>query len=96
MPVQRCTLTLPIPLLPLCAVRPVQSVSACTKVHFTYFTLIQIKFSVFILTIMSYYCVTKYLLFNFVSTPCSFGDQSVALTGNATVSQMKVFQKVVL
>jgi len=35
-PVQRCTLTLPIPLLPLCAVRPVQSLSACTTVHFTF------------------------------------------------------------
>jgi len=35
-PVQRCTLTLPIPLLPLWAVRPVQSLSACTTVHFTF------------------------------------------------------------
>ena len=36
-PVQRCTLPLPIPLLTPCAVRPVQSLSACTEVHFTYF-----------------------------------------------------------
>jgi len=35
-PVQRCTLPLPMPLLPLCAVRPVQSLSACTRVHFTF------------------------------------------------------------
>ena len=35
-PVQRCTLTLPIPLLPLWAVRPVQSISACTTVHFNF------------------------------------------------------------
>ena len=35
-PVQGCTLTLPIPLLPLWAVRPVQSLSACTTVHFTF------------------------------------------------------------
>jgi len=35
-PVQRCTLTLPIPLLPLWAVRPVQSLSACTTVHFIF------------------------------------------------------------
>jgi len=35
-PVQACTLTLPIPLLPLWAVRPVQSLSACTTVHFTF------------------------------------------------------------
>ena len=35
-PVQRCTLTLPIPLLPLCAVRPVQNLSAGTRVHFTF------------------------------------------------------------
>jgi len=34
--VQRCTLPLPIPLLPLWAVRPVQSLSACTRVHFTF------------------------------------------------------------
>ena len=39
-PVQGCTLPLPnsraIPLLPLWAVRPVQSLSACTRVHFTF------------------------------------------------------------
>jgi len=35
-PVQRCTLPLPIPLLPLWSVRPVQSLSACTRVHFTF------------------------------------------------------------
>jgi len=34
--VQRCTFTLPIPLLPLWAVRPVQSLSVCTTVHFTF------------------------------------------------------------
>jgi len=38
--VQVCTFTLPysraIPLLPLWAVRPVQSLSACTSVHFTF------------------------------------------------------------
>ena len=34
MPVQRCTL--PIPLLPLWTVRPVQSLSACKRVHFTF------------------------------------------------------------
>jgi len=35
-PIQVCTLTLPIPLLPLWAVRPVQSLSTCTRVHFTF------------------------------------------------------------
>jgi len=30
-PVQRCTLTLPIPLLPLWTARPIQSLSACTQ-----------------------------------------------------------------
>jgi len=35
-PVQRCTLSLPIPLLPLWTVQPVQSLSACTTVHFTF------------------------------------------------------------
>jgi hypothetical protein len=40
-PVQGCTLPLPysraIPLLPLRTVRPVQSLSDCTRVHFTFF-----------------------------------------------------------
>ena len=40
-PVQGCTLPLPysraIPLLPLWAVLPVQSLSACTRVHFTFY-----------------------------------------------------------
>ena len=36
MPVQRYTLPLPILLLPLWTVRPVQSLSACTTVHFTF------------------------------------------------------------
>jgi len=35
-PVQGCTLPLPIPLLPLWAVRPVQSLRACTRVHFNF------------------------------------------------------------
>jgi len=35
-PVQRCILTLPIPLLPLRPVRPVQNLSASTTVHFTF------------------------------------------------------------
>jgi len=35
-PVQRCTLTLPIPLLHLWTVRPEQSLSASTTVHFTF------------------------------------------------------------
>ena len=35
-PVQGCTLPLPIPPLPLRAIRPVQSLSACTSVHFTF------------------------------------------------------------
>ena len=34
--VQRCTLTLPIPQIPLCAVRPVQSGSASTTVNFNF------------------------------------------------------------
>ena len=36
MPVQRCTLTLPIPLIPIRTVQPVQNLSACTTVHFTF------------------------------------------------------------
>jgi len=35
-PVQRSNLLLPIPLLPLWTVQPVQSLSACTTVHFTF------------------------------------------------------------
>jgi hypothetical protein len=31
----QCLYSRAIPLLPLCAVRPVQSLSACTRVHFT-------------------------------------------------------------
>ena len=45
-PVQGCTLPLPIPLLPLWAVRPVQSLSACTRVLFAlpYLTLRYLTF----------------------------------------------------
>ena len=35
-PVQRSTLTLPIPLLPLWALQPVQSLSVCTSLHLTF------------------------------------------------------------
>jgi len=35
-PLQGCTLPLPIPLLPLCAIQPVQSLSVCTTVHCTF------------------------------------------------------------
>jgi len=35
-PVKWCNLTLPIHLLPLRAVQPVQSISACTTVHFSF------------------------------------------------------------
>jgi len=35
-PVQGCTVPLPIPLLPVWAVQPVQSLSACTTVHCTF------------------------------------------------------------
>jgi len=35
-PVQRCTLLLPIPLFPLWTVQPVQSFRVCTTVHFTF------------------------------------------------------------
>ena len=35
-PVQRCTLPLPIPLLPLWTVQPVLSLSACTTAHFNF------------------------------------------------------------
>ena len=40
-PVQRCTLPLPIPLLSLWAVLPVQSLSVCTTVHFTFYLYIR-------------------------------------------------------
>ena len=35
-PVQRCTLPLSIPLIPVWTVQPVQSLSACTTVHFNF------------------------------------------------------------
>ena len=76
----QCLYSRAIPLLPLLAVRPVQSLIICTRLHFTFFTFIQIKLSIFIPTIMSYYYVRKYSLYYFVSTHCSFGDQSVVLT----------------
>ena len=43
-PVKGCTLpySRAIPLLPLWAVQPVQSLSACTRVHFT-FTILQVR-----------------------------------------------------
>jgi len=43
-PVQGCTLPLSIPLLPLWAIQPVQSLSACTRVHFTFHHLPSIIF----------------------------------------------------
>ena len=36
----QCLYSRAIPLLPLWAVRPVQSLSACTRVHFTFFTFV--------------------------------------------------------
>ena len=35
-PPQGCTLILPTPLLPILAVQPVESISACTSVHFNF------------------------------------------------------------
>jgi len=35
----QCLYSRAIPLLPLWAVRPVQGISACTKVHFTFYLL---------------------------------------------------------
>jgi len=37
----QCLYSIAIPLLPLCVVRPVQSISACTRVHFTYYRVSQ-------------------------------------------------------
>ena len=36
MPVQDCILPLPITLFPILAIRPVQNLTACTKVNFTF------------------------------------------------------------
>ena len=41
----QCLYSRAIPLLPLCAVRPVQSLSACTRVHFTLYLYISVKTS---------------------------------------------------
>jgi len=49
-PVQGCTLpySRAIPLLPLWAVRTVQSLSACTMVHFTFLTIFLDDITIFI------------------------------------------------
>ena len=58
-PVQRCTLPLPITLLPLWAVRPVQSHSDCKRVNF-------------IFTFTTTTIITSYLLtYSMVQSPCS-------------------------
>jgi len=66
-PVQRCTLPLPIPLLPQWAVRPLQSLSACKMVHFnctyTYTPLWTVR-SVQSLSV----CTTVHFTFTYTST----------------------------
>ena len=51
-PVQGCTLPLPysraLPLLPLWALWPVQSLSACTRVHFSLHYLFRLKYPLFL------------------------------------------------
>ena len=47
-----------IPLLPLGAVRPVQSLSACTRVHFTFYQVQLFPSSVVILSVATLYVVT--------------------------------------
>jgi hypothetical protein len=39
----QCLYSRAIPLLPLWAVRPVQSLSACTRVHFTFYTITDVN-----------------------------------------------------
>ena len=70
-PVQRCTLPLPIPLLPLWTVQPVQSLSACTTVHLIqvdtehHLTLhLSTKESVEIIMLQLLYCHKR--------TPCTY------------------------
>jgi len=67
-PVQRCTLPLPIPLTPLCAVRPVQNLSACTTVHFTFTYTSTPLCAVRPVQSLSG-CTTVYFTFTYTSTP---------------------------
>ena len=67
-PVQRCTLPLPIFLLPLLTVKLVQSISACTRVHFT-FTYISIPLWALKPVQSLSACTTVHFTFTYTSTP---------------------------
>ena len=68
MPVQRCTLPLPILLIPLWAVRPVKSLSACTMVHFTFTYTSTPLWAVRPVQSLSA-CTTVHFNFTYTSTP---------------------------
>jgi len=65
-PVQRCTL--PLPLLPIWAVEPVQSLSACKTVHFT-FTFTSTPLWAVQPVQSPSACTTVHFTFTFTSTP---------------------------
>jgi len=67
-PVQQCTLTLPIPLLPPWAVRPVQSLSACKTVHFNFTYTSTPLWTVRPVQSLSA-CTTVHFNFTYTSTP---------------------------
>ena len=68
MPVQRCILPLPIPLNPLWTVQPVQSLSSCTTVHFTFtYTSTSVWTVQPIQSLRA--CTTVHFTFTYTSTP---------------------------
>jgi len=66
--VQRCTLPLPIPLFTLWIVQPVQSLSACTTVHFTFTYTSVPPMAVRPVESLSA-CTTVHFTFTYTSTP---------------------------
>jgi hypothetical protein len=70
-PVQRCTLPVPysraIPLLPLWTVRPLHSLSACTRVQFTFLLSINFSVSSNFIALFHFYFFPSFLLSLFLS-----------------------------
>ena len=68
-----------IPLLPLWAVRPIQSLSACTRVHFTLPFLCNIKKRSYFRNVWKYSPKEKELLFNRLDYPALISVSTSAL-----------------
>jgi len=68
-PVQRCTLPLPIPLLPLCAVQQVQSLSVCTNSALYLYLYLYSPYVPYSLYRASVPVLTVHCTFTYTSTP---------------------------